>query len=160
MKVRRPIRGKPNFRPETINPVRPGFGPPQTVPGPDGTPIKNPIFNIINPVGPRQIQQPGMQQPIPRDPGYESGPIGFPRGPIFANSNATPFIMHPAAGGIRPGDPRTGAPMIPGNRMQEMMRTAPAQQTAPVQPVPAMKKGGVVRGGRAETKGTRPAKLY
>jgi hypothetical protein len=34
------------------------------------------------------------------------------------------------------------------------------QQAAPVQPVPAMKKGGVVRGGRKETKGLRKAKLY
>ena len=36
------------FKPQQVLP-RPPAGPPQTVPGPDGTPIRNPIFNIINP---------------------------------------------------------------------------------------------------------------
>ena len=171
MRIRRPLprQGVQQPRPGVSTPFgpRPGIG------------------AIINPVrpgsgtdfdfGPRPgIQQPGMQQPgvqigtqigtqpgiIPRDPGYGSGSIGLPRGPI----NVSPFNSTPGGvrGGMGPlpnnlgpmqqpvGDPRTGAAFIPGNRMQEMMKGP--QQAAPTQPVPAMKKGGIVRGGRAETK--------
>lgn len=96
--------GRP--RPGMQQPIpRGGIRPPLTVPGPDGTPIRNPILNLINPVrpgvqqpiknisdvaitpfnstpvGPRQIQQPGTQ-PVPRD-------FGFPRGPF--QSNVTPL---------------------------------------------------------------------
>jgi hypothetical protein len=53
------------------------------------------------------------------------------------------------------GDPRLGP--IPNNLGPMQMTTI--TQAAPTQPVTAMKKGGVVRGGRAEIKGTRPAKL-
>jgi len=153
MRIRRPIGGRPriNFNPNTINPIRPGmqpsqtgggkpFGPPQTVPGPDGTPIRNPILNLINPIRP----------PI-NISSANSTPVGVRDGMGPLPNNFGP-MQQPV------GDPRTGAAFIPGNRMQEMMRGP--QQAAPTQPVPAMKKGGIVRGGRAETKGTRPAKLY
>ena len=48
----------------------------------------------------------------------------------------------------------------PSGNIFGIMSQRPPQSQQPVQPVPAMKKGGIVRGGRAETKGTRPAKLY
>ena len=121
--------------------IKPGFlglppRPPGTVPG-SGAGIVLP--GQINPFGPGGLpiggygsQQPGiMQQPIPRDPGYGSGPIGFPKGPI----NVSPFNSTP--GGVR----------------------GPTQ-AAPVQPVPAMKKGGAVRGVRIALRGAKKATIY
>ena len=105
------------------------------------------------PVGPRQIQQPGMQQ---------QGPIGLPKKPIFLpRPDGTLQNMHPAAGGIRPGvqpsgysqygprgfgpmqgqgvgDPRLGAPMIPGNQAQMMMR---GPQQSPMQQLIKQQQG-------------------
>ena len=129
-----------------------------TTPPRPGTQQPNPnlqnIFNKFGGTGPKQTQpQPGVQPLIPRDYGYGSGPI------MGTRPDGTPQNMHPAASGIRPGV--QPLPASPGPLGGQLTQPAPMQQqAAPVQPVPAMKKGGVVRGGRAETKGTRPAKLY
>jgi hypothetical protein len=118
-----------------------------------------------NPKGnPRPRPRPGMQQPVPRDPGYGSGP----RGPIFLpRPDGTLQNMHPAAGGIRPGvqpsgysqygprgfgpmqgqgvgDPRLGAPMIPGNQAQMMMR---GPQQTPMQQFSYGGRAGYQMGG-------------
>ncbi len=115
------------------------FGPPQTVPGPDGTPIRNPILNLINPIRPNTG---GGMGPLPNNLGATQQPVG---------------------------DPRRGGAFIPGNRMQEMMRgpqqaapaqPVPTQQAAPAQPVPAMKKGGAVRGVRIALRGAKKATIY
>jgi hypothetical protein len=75
--------------------------------------------------------RPGTQQPFqPQQPGTQQ-----------------PGTQQPVIGGLGP---------LPNN-LGPMRQ--PLQQAAPTQPVTAMKKGGVVRGGRAEIKGTRPAKL-
>ncbi len=61
----RPITnfGGPRPRPGVLQnqPLQPGFGPPQMVPGPDGTPIRNPIFGAINPVRPGEQLPPNMK---------------------------------------------------------------------------------------------------
>ena len=92
---------------------------------------------------------PGMQQPG-RQPGiYQQG--GPPRDPnMYSTLPFRPDIQF----GVQP------LPAAPGPLGGSVTQPAPMQQqAAPVQPVPAMKKGGIVRGGRAEIKGTRPAKL-
>jgi hypothetical protein len=102
-----------------------------------------------NPGRPR----PGMQQP--QQPGRQ--PIGLPRGPIFANSNATPFIINPVRqpGGMGPlpnnfgpmqgvGDPRLGAATIPGNQLQMQMR---GPQQAPMQQFSYGGRAGYQMGG-------------
>jgi hypothetical protein len=125
----RPIGPRP-IRPRPIGP-RP-IGPRPFQPGPN-----------VDPAGPRPEQVlPKMQPSSQIDP-------SSPRNLIFANP------VKPNMQGI--GDPRSGAATIPGNQLQMQMRGP--TQAAPTQPVTAMKKGGVVRGGRAEIKGTRPAKL-
>ena len=132
------------------------------------------------PVGPRQIQQPGRQQPIPRDPGYGSGPIGTPRpgrfggGTDFDFGPQQPGMQKPGVQigtqpGIIPrdpgygsgysqygprgfgpmqgqgvGDPRLGAPMIPGNQAQMMMR---GPQQAPMQQFSYGGRAGYQMGG-------------
>jgi hypothetical protein len=89
-----------------LRPLPPGYNPGRPRPRPIvGSGITGPRQGIQQPrpgipsqgfpVGPRQIQQPGMQQ---------QGPIGLPRGPIFLpRPDGTLQNMHPAAGGIRPG---------------------------------------------------------
>ena len=196
------------FKPQQVLPRPPG-----TVPGSGGGTV---LPGQINPFKPGGSQQPGIKQPIPRDPGYGSGPMqqpgssvfgprgprqiqqpgfigdGPPRDPNFFSTTPPrpgmfdqaigpgikqPFTPQAGAitnpirqpGGMGPlpnnlgpmqgvGDPRLGAATIPGNQAQMQMRNP--TQAAPVQPVPAMKRGGVVRGGRKETKGLRKAKLY
>jgi hypothetical protein len=120
-----------------MRPIPPRYNPGRPRPRP-GVQQPRPINfppEIINPV------RPGMQQPVPRDPGYGSGP----RGPIFLpRPDGTLQNMHPAAGGIRPGgigplpnnfgpmqgvgDPRLRAETIPGNQapmQQQPLPTAP-----------------------------------
>jgi hypothetical protein len=135
------IGGRPgiNVNPNLINPIRPGMQPGVTP------------FKPIGPeFGPRDQPLPPMQPSSQIDP-------NSPRNIIFANP-VRPGTQQSQLPTGQVGDPRLGAATIPGNKLQMQMRGP--QQAAPVQPVPAMKKGGIVRGGRAETKGTRPAKLY
>ena len=166
--------------PPRYNPGRPRQGVQQPRPGmstpfgprPGINPLNIPT-GIYDPSGPRSINfppelinpvRPGMQQPVPRDPGYGSGP----RGPIFLpRPDGTLQNMHPAAGGIRPGvqpsgysqygprgfgpmqgqgvgDPRLGAPMIPGNQAQMMMR---GPQQTPMQQFSYGGRAGYQMGG-------------
>jgi hypothetical protein len=112
-------------------------------------------------------------KPQPR-PGRFGGGTDFdfgPRGPIFLpRPDGTLQNMHPAAGGIRPGvqpsgysqygprgfgpmqgqgvgDPRLGAPMIPGNPLQEIMR---GPQQAPMQQFSYGGRAGYAEGGSPE----------
>lgn len=158
----RPIGPRPVFDPRTINPVRPGMQQPR--PGMFPSTIVNPIrqpgrINTFNSTPfPRQSQANTFNSTPPRPPQlFVDGIPATPNIGAMGNPISQPDIQQtlPTA---PIGDPRLGAAIIPGNKMQEMMRGP--QQAAPVQPVAAMKKGGVVRGGRAEIKGTRPAKLY
>jgi|688.fasta_scaffold92650_3 hypothetical protein len=114
-----PSQGFP-VGPRQVQQPQPGIGggPPQTVPGPDGTPIRNPIFNIINPI------RPGMQ------PGGFGGGTDFNFGP-----------RRPMQG---VGDPRLGAATIPGNRIQMMMR---GPQQAPMQQFSYGGRAGYQMGG-------------
>lgn len=103
-------------------------------------------FADVNPAGFRRDLvfvsgvRPGVQQPIsPMQPSSQIDPSS-PRSLPFASA------VGPMQG---VGDPRLGAPIIPGNQLQMQMRG----------PTQAMKKGGAVRGGRAEIKGLRPAKI-
>jgi len=114
-----PSQGFP-VGPRQVQQPQPGIGggPPQTVPGPDGTPIRNPIFNIINPI------RPGMQ------PGGFGGETDFNFGP-----------RRPMQG---VGDPRLGAATIPGNRIQMMMR---GPQQAPMQQFSYGGRAGYQMGG-------------
>lgn len=138
-----------------------------------------PLINLFKPQQPR----PGVPQ---RDPNmFSTTP---PRPTYGTRPDGTRQLIHPAAGGIRPGvqplppmqpssqidpssprslpfasavgpsmqgvgDPRLGAATIPGNQAQMQMRGP--TQAAPVQPVPAMKKGGMVRGQGAAIRGTK-----
>ena len=145
-----------------MRPLPPGYNPGRPRPRPIvGSGITGPRPGMSTPFGPRpgvqqpragtleniaQIYKPGMQQPIPRDPGYgngysQYGPRGF--GPMQGQ-------------GV--GDPRLGAATIPGNQAQMQMRGP--TQAAPVQPVPAMKKGGAVRGVRIALRGAKKATIY
>ena len=54
---------------------------------------------------------------------------------------------------VRPSMSQQAAPVIPNANIG-------AAQAAPAQPIAAMKKGGYIRGGRAEIKGHRKAKLF
>jgi hypothetical protein len=144
-----------------INPVRP----PGTVPG-SGAGIVKP--GQINPFGPgglpiggygNPVRQPGMYQPggPPRDPNMFST---TPPRPMQSSSQINPNSPRslPFASAVGPsmqgvGDPRLGAATIPGNQAQMQMRDP--TQAAPVQPVPAMKKGGMVRGQGAAIRGTK-----
>jgi hypothetical protein len=104
--------------------------------------------NTINPI------RPGMQQPIKNL--SNMGPINvspFNSTPVGVRGGMGPLPNNLGATQQPVGDPRRGAAFIPGNRMQEMMRGP--QQAAPVQPVPAMKKGGMVRGQGAAIRGTK-----
>jgi hypothetical protein len=102
----------------------------------------------INPVRPGMQLGGGQPQPSP----------GFGLGPRPNNLGSMQGV----------GDPRLGAPMIPGNQAQMMMRGP--QQAAPAQPVPAMKKGGMskkkmqdggmVRGSGAAIKGLKKVRIY
>ena len=148
-----------------MRPLPPGYNPGRPRPGTGPLQPQQPRPGIPSqgfPVGPRQIQQPGMQQ---------QGPIGLPRGPIFLpRPDGTLQNMHPAAGGIRPGvqpsgysqygprgfgpmqgqgvgDPRLGAPMIPGNQAQMMMR---GPQQAPMQQFSYGGRAGYQEGGSPE----------
>jgi hypothetical protein len=138
-----------------------------------GTPIRKKITNIfprgpkastiINPVRPgtviNPVRQPGMYQPggPPRDPNMFST---TPPRPMQSSSQINPNSPRslPFASAVGPsmqgvGDPRLGAATIPGNQAQMQMRDP--TQAAPVQPVPAMKKGGMVRGQGAAIRGTK-----
>jgi hypothetical protein len=141
--------------PRQINPVRPGMIQPAMVGAPP-----QPIRNLSN-------MQPINISPFNSTPGGVRGGMGpLPNnfGPMQPSSQIDPNSPRslPFASAVGPsmqgvGDPRRGAATIPGNKFQMQMRGP--TQAAPTQPVTAMKKGGVVRGGRAEIKGTRPAKL-
>jgi hypothetical protein len=162
-----------------IIPRDPGYGS-----GPRGTPRPPQLFVNGLPSTPNigamgnPIRQPGMQQsqantfnstPFPRGSGMQQTqpspgftPLSGLGNPISQEvAQQTGFGLGPRPNNFGPmqgvGDPRLGAATLPGNVLQMQMRGP--QQAAPAQPVPAMKKGGVVRGGRAEIKGTRPAKL-
>ncbi len=136
-----------------------------------GTPIRKKITNIF-PKGPRPSTiinpvRPGMQQqelqiingvkqlPDPSTIGSNMVPRPMqPSSQIDPNSpRSLPFAsaVGPSMQGV--GDPRLGAATIPGNPLQMQMRGP--QQAAPVQPVPAMKKGGMVRGQGAAIRGTK-----
>jgi hypothetical protein len=126
-----------------VNPVRPGMQPSSDM-----------ILPAMVGATPQPIKNIGGMGPLPNN----LGPIQ-PSSQIAPNSpRSLPFAsaVGPSMQGV--GDPRLGATTIPGNQLQMQMRGP--QQAAPVQPVPAMKKGGMVRGGRKETKGLRKAKLY
>jgi hypothetical protein len=152
-----------NVAPNLINPVRPGMQPGVQQPQQPNPKLQN-IYNILSGTGgPKQVQQPQPDvQPI-----------------MGTRPDGTLQNMHPAAGGIRPGvqpsgysqygprgfgpmqgvgDPRLGAATIPGNQLQMQMRGP--QQAAPAQPVPAMKKGGAVRGVRIALRGAKKVKIY
>jgi hypothetical protein len=91
----------------------------------------------------------------PRGPTALPGPAVDPRGP-------TAF---PGAYGMQPGgfnptpDIKYGVqplPAAPGPLGGQLTQSAPMQQqAAPAQPVPAMKKGGMVRGQGAAIRGTK-----
>ena len=119
-----------------INPVRPGHIIPTSTPIAG---LQN-IYNKFGGMGPQQVQQPqpGVQPIIPRDYGFGSGPMQQPQQPV--------------------GDPRLGAATIPENVLQMQMR-APTQ-AAPVQPVPAMKKGGSVIARGNKLARSKPTKMF
>jgi hypothetical protein len=147
-----------------------------------GTPIRKKITNIF-PKGPRPITNFGGPRPRPSTvinpvrPGMQQSSLQIINGvkqlpdPSTIGSNMVPRSMQPSsqidpnsprslpfASAVGPsmqgvGDPRLGAATIPGNPLQMQMRGP--QQAAPVQPVPAMKKGGMVRGQGAAIRGTK-----
>jgi hypothetical protein len=115
-----------------------------------GTPIRKKITNIfprgpkastiINPVRPgtviNPVRQPGMYQPggPPRDPN------------MFSTTPPRPNIQF----GVQP------LPAAPGPLGGQVTQPAPMQQqAAPVQPIPAMKKGGMIRGQGIAIRGTK-----
>ena len=169
-----------------INPGRPGmqqvFGPPRdpnmfaTTPPRPGT--------VIDPG-----RKPGIYQPggLPRDPNFFSttpprpvmiqpAVVGAPPQPIrnindMGPINVSPFNSTPGGvrGGMGPlpnnlgpmqgvGDPRLGAATIPGNQAQMQMRDP--TQAAPVQPVPAMKRGGSVIARGNKLARSKPTKMF
>jgi hypothetical protein len=103
-------------------------------------------LQIIN--GVKQLPDPSTigSNMVPRSmqPSSQIDP-NSPRSLPFASA------VGPSMQGV--GDPRLGAATIPGNPLQMQMRGP--QQAAPVQPVPAMKKGGMVRGQGAAIRGTK-----
>ena len=123
-----------------INPVRP----PGTVPG-SGAGIVKP--GQINPFGPGGLPIGGF--------GNQSGitPVrgqilpSKPRDPnMFSTTPPRPNIQF----GVQP------LPAAPGPLGGQVTQPAPMQQqAAPVQPIPAMKKGGMVRGQGAAIRGTK-----
>jgi hypothetical protein len=167
----RPIQPGPSVDPSGPRPFKPNpFIDDPAGPRPGINPLNIPP-GIYDPSGPRSINfppelinpvRPGMQQPVPRDPGYGSEP----RGPIFLpRPDGTLQNMHPAAGGIRPGvqpsgysqygprgfgpmqgvgDPRRGAATIPGNQLQMQMR---GPQQAPMQQFSYGGRAGYQMGG-------------
>jgi hypothetical protein len=174
LKVKKAFRGsaiqarrmvKPGTRPTMGGSPRPGMQLPRPI---------NVNPNLIYDK-PRQLTQPalgssvlGGGRPINVNPNliYDK-----PRPGMQQSQQPAPVMIQPAVVGASPvrggmgprpnnfgpmqgvGDPRRGAAFIPGNSMQEMMRGP--QQAAPVQPVPAMKKGGMVRGQGAAIRGTK-----
>ena len=129
--------------------MQPRGGPPQMVPGPDGTPIRNPIFGLINPVRPG-MQQQGLQ--------IINGVKQLPD-PSTIGSNMVPRPMQPSSQ-INPNSPRSlpfASAVGPTMSRPPVMPNPSigAAQAAPVQPVPAMKKGGMVRGQGIAIKGTK-----
>jgi hypothetical protein len=116
---------------------------------------------VVNPV------RPGMQPSSQIDPNSpRSLPFASAVGPQQPLSNIQNILSGSGTGGGKPLQPLP-SPIIdrrqqpnPSGNIFGIMSQRPPQSQQPVQPVPAMKKGGIVRGGRAETKGTRPAKLY
>jgi hypothetical protein len=141
------IYDKPRPGVQPYKPIGPEFGP-RDQPLPPMQPSSQ-----IDPNSPRNI--------IFANPSQTGG--GKPFGPPIniSSANSTPVGVR---GGMGPrpnnfgpmqgvGDPRLGAATIPGNQLQMQMRGP--QQAAPVQPVPAMKKGGMVRGQGAAIRGTK-----
>ena len=124
-------------------------------------------------------QQPGMA-PQPASSALNDfmkryAPFGDqPRDPNMFSSTPTrpPGMQQPAPGGYnmlhggnlgmaRPDlQPLPAAPGPLGGQLKLTQPAPMQQQAAPAQRVSTMKKGGIVRGGRSEIKGTRPAKLY
>jgi hypothetical protein len=162
MRIRRPIGGRPriNFNPNTINPLGPGitgggkpiipkdFGfrsgpgvsqPPQLFT--NGVPATPNIGMLGNPV------RPGMQQSSLQ---IINGVKQLPD-PSTVGSNMVPRPIQPSSQ-IGPNSPRS---------LPFASAVGPSmQQAAPVQPVPAMKKGGAVRGVRIALRGAKKATIY
>jgi hypothetical protein len=149
----RPVKGgRPgiNVNPNIINLVRPGEQLPpnmkvaqyfqqtgQLPPGMGPSSQTSPIEPRPPGIGPRPIQPGFSVDPLPpMQPSSQIDP-NSPRSLPFASA-VGPTMSQP--------------PVMPNSSIG-------AAQAAPAQPIAAMKKGGVVRGGRAEIKGTRPAKL-
>jgi hypothetical protein len=123
--------------PQLINQTRPG--------------MQQSSLQIIN--GVKQLPDPSTigSNMVPRSmqPSSQIDPSS-PRSLPFASA------VGPSMQGV--GDPRLGAATIPGNQLQMQMRGP--TQAAPVQPVPAMKKGGAVRGVRIALRGAKKATIY
>jgi len=121
-------------------------------------PTPTPPRPITNFGGPRP--RPGVQQEVQVINGIKQlvdvpqrDPNMFLTTPPTRDPRSVPFAsaVGPSMQGV--GDPRLGAATIPGNQLQMQMRGP--TQAAPVQPVPAMKKGGMVRGQGAAIRGTK-----
>jgi len=122
-----------------------------------GTPIRKKITNIF-PKGPRPITNFGGPRPRPSTvinpvrPGMQQSSLQIINGvkqlpdPSTIGSNMVPRSMQPSSQ-IDPNSPRS---------LPFASAVGPSmQQAAPVQPVPAMKKGGMVRGQGAAIRGTK-----
>jgi hypothetical protein len=95
---------------------------------------------VVNPVRPG-MQQQGLQ--------IINGVKQLPD-PSTIGSNIVPRPMQPSSQ-IDPSSPRS----LPFASAAGPQQTPMQQQAAPVQPVPAMKKGGMVRGQGAAIRGTK-----
>jgi hypothetical protein len=157
---------------KVIGPQRPILGRPPTI-GPKSSAVVNPVRpggGILGNIAEymKQVIKPGSLGLPPRPPGTVPGsgagtvlpgqinPFGPGGLPIGGYGSQQPgrqsvSVATPIGGGV--GDPRLGAATIPGNQAQMQMRNP--TQAAPVQPVPAMKKGGMVRGQGAAIRGTK-----
>ncbi len=125
MRIRRPIGGRPRIN----------FNPNTINPVRPGT--------VINPV------RPGMQQSSLQ---IINGIKQLPD-PSTIGSNMVPRPMQPSSQ-IDPNSPRS-LPFASAVKPVGPMQMRGPQQAAPVQPVPAMKKGGMVRGQGAAIRGTK-----
>jgi hypothetical protein len=132
--------------------IRPGFTLPK---GGLPRPINFPP-ELINPVRPG-VQQQGLAGfVLSKDPNmFSTTP---PRPGTVIDPGRQPGIYQQ---GGPPRDPNMFSTTPPRPDIQFGVQPLPAAPGfgAPMQPVPAMKKGGAVRGGRAEIKGLRKAKL-
>jgi hypothetical protein len=151
--------------------VRPVKQPrPIPVKQPRPIPVKQPLPSPVKQTGPsiqlgigpggQPLPSPGMQQPANSFGGLADAILRQQPRP-----GVQPFPTIPAVSGPLGSTALPSAPGPLGGQFKlthDIVRSpAPMQQqAAPAQRVSTMKKGGIVRGGRSEIKGTRPAKLY